>query len=318
MKLSLIAVSTLTFDKMKKIIKWIKRIALSILSLLLIVVLGLWVTFYFWQKEVINDLPKNSVIVNTDKGEIEYTLTGSSDRYILMIHGTPGSVHIDESKPFVDKGFKVLAISRPGYYKTPLSSGKTPQEQAALIKSLLDELKIDSVYVNGISGGGPSSIQFALDYPERTAALILRAAVSEKIVEEKTEKGLVDSFFETEFGTWLGIQIALTQADDEMKKGISSYIKRSMFPRELSNEGYINDVNQFAVLEDFPLEKITVPTIIFHGDKDDNVPFTFAQNASKRIPNATLFEMNGKSHFAFFGSYGDTINNEIIRFIDKQ
>lgn len=303
---------------MKKILKWIKRIFLSILSLLLIVVLGLWVTFYFWKKEVINDLPKNSLVINTDKGEIECTLTGNSDRYMLMIHGSPGSVHVEESKTFVDKGFKVLAISRPGYYKTPLTSGKTPKEQAVLYKSLLDELKIDSIYVNGISGGGPSSIQFALDYPERTAGLILRAAVSEKIVEGNKEKGLVDSFFETEFGTWLGIQIALTQADDEMKKGISWYIKTSMFPRELSNDGYINDLNQFSVLEDLPLEKITVPTIIFHGDKDDNVPFSFAQNASKRIPNATLFEMKGKTHYAFFGSYGNTINNEIVKFINNQ
>lgn len=302
---------------MRKIIKWIKRIFVTIFGLLLIVVLGLWATFYFWKKEVINDLPKNSLVINTDKGEVEYTLIGNSDKYMLLVHGSPGSVFVEESKPFVDKGFTVLAISRPGYYKTPLTSGETPKAQAALYKSLLDKLKIDSIYVNGVSGGGPSSIQFALDYPERTAGLILRAAVSEKFVEEKTEKGLVDSFFETEFGTWLGTQIALTQADDEMKKGIHFYIKRGMFPLELSTEGYKNDINQFAVLKDFPLEKITVPTIILHGDKDADVPFSFAQNASKRIPNATLFEMTGKTHYAFFGSYGDTINNEIIRFVDN-
>ena len=128
----------------------------------------------------------------------------------------------------------------------------------------------------------------------------------------------MSSFFDTEFGTWLEIKIALTQADDKMKKGISRYIKRSMFPRELSNDGYINDLNQFSALENFPLEKITVPTIILHGDKDEDVPFSFAQNASKRIPNATLFEMKGKTHYVFFGSYGDTINNEIVRFVNSQ
>jgi len=302
---------------MKKILKWIKRIFVAIFGLLLIAILGLWVSFYFWKKEVINDLPKNSLVINTDKGQVEYNLTGNSDKYMLMIHGSPGSVHVAGGQSFVENGFNVLTISRPGYYKTPLSSGKTPKEQAELYKNLLDELKINSVYVNGISGGGPSSIQFALDYPERTKGLILRAAVSEKIVEENTEKGLVYSFFETEFGTWLWIQIAFTQADDEMNKGISMYIKRSMFPRELSNDGYENDNNQFSTLEDFPLEKLTVPTIIFHGDKDDNVPFSFAQNASKRIPNVTLFEMKGKTHYAFLGSYGDTINTEIVQFIDN-
>jgi pimeloyl-ACP methyl ester carboxylesterase len=303
---------------MRKIIKWIKRIFVTIFGLLLIVVLGLWVTFYFWKKEVINDLPKDSLVINTDKGEVEYTLTGNSDKYMLLVHGSPGSVYVEENNPFVDEGFTVLAVSRPGYYKTPLTSGETPKAQAALFKSLLDKLKIDSIYVNGISGGGPSSIQFALDYPERTAGLILRAAVSEKLGEENSEKGLVDSFFETEFGTWLGIQILLTQVDDEMKKAANYVIKRGMFPFELSTKGYKNDNNQFAVLKDFPLEKITAPTIILHGDKDDNVPFSFAQNASKRIPKATLFKMKGKTHYAFFGSYGDTINNEIVKFINIQ
>jgi pimeloyl-ACP methyl ester carboxylesterase len=302
---------------MKKILKWIKRILISIIGLIIVLMIGLYVTFFFWKKDAISDLPKNSLVIDTDKGQVEYTLTGNSDKYMLFVHGSPGSVFVEESKPFVDKGFTVLAISRPGYYKTPLTSGETPREQAALYKSLLNELKIDSIYVNGLSGGGPSSIQFALDYPERTAGLILRAAVSEKIVMENSEKGLVDSFFETEFGTWLGIQIAITQVDDETTKRINYVIKRGMFPRELSNEGYKNDNNQFAVLKDFPLEKITVPTIILHGNKDDNVPFSFAQNASKRIPNATLFEMKGKDHFVFITSYRDTINNEIIRFVDN-
>ena len=302
---------------MIKTLKWVKRIFVTLVSLILVVTVALWISFYSWKKDAINNLPKDSLVINTDKGQVEYTLSGNSDKYMLLVHGSPGSVHVEESRSFVDKGFNVLAISRPGYYKTPLSSGETPKEQAALFKTLLDELKIDSVYINGVSGGGPSSIQFALDYPERTAGLILRAAVSEKYIEKNTE-GLLSSFFDTEFGTWLEIKIALTQADDKMKKGISRYIKRSMFPRELSNDGYINDLNQFSALENFPLEKITVPTIILHGDKDEDVPFSFAQNASKRIPNATLFEMKGKTHHVFFGSYGDTINNEIVRFVNSQ
>jgi 2-hydroxy-6-oxonona-2,4-dienedioate hydrolase len=302
---------------MKKFIKWIKRIFVALLGLLLLLFLGLWITFYFYKKEAIYDLPQNSLVINTDKGPIEYTLNGNFDKYLLMVHGSPGSVHIDESKPFVAKGFTVLTISRPGYYKTPLSSGKSPKEQAALYKSLLDKLNISSVYVNGVSGGGPSSIQFALDYPERTDGLILRAAVSEKIVEENNEEGLVSSFFATEFGTWLGIQIALTQADDELKKVMKDYIKKSMFPRELSNDGYVNDLDQFSALQDFPLETIKVPTILLHGDQDDNVPFAFAQNAAKRIPNAILYTMKGKNHYAFFGSYNDTLNNEIELFMKK-
>ena len=302
---------------MEKIIKWIKRILISFIGLLIVFMVGLYITFFFWKKDAVKNLPQDSQIISTDKGEIEYRLLGNANRYMLMIHGSPGSVHVSGGESFLDKGFSVLGVSRPGYYQTPLTPRGTPKEEAALYKSLLDELNIESVYVNGISGGGPASIQFALDYPERTEALILRAAISERIQPENEETNIIDKFFSTEFGAWIGIQIALSQADEQMKKGISFYAKRAMFPMKKSNDGYENDNEQFSTLEDLPLEELTVPTIIFHGDKDTNVPFYFAQNASERIPNANLFEMKGKDHFVFFSSYRDTINVETMRFVDN-
>ncbi|NND07465.1 MAG: alpha/beta hydrolase [Saprospiraceae bacterium] len=302
---------------MKKILKWIRRILISIIGLLIVLMVGLYIAFFFWKKDVVKNLPQDSQVISTDKGEIEYRLLGNADRYMLMIHGSPGSVHVSGGDSFLDKRFSVLGVSRPGYYQTPLTPRGTPKEEAALYKSLLDELNINSVYVNGISGGGPASIQFALDYPERTAALILSAAVSERIAPENDETGIIDKFFNTEFGAWIGIQIALSQVDEQMKEGINWYAKRAMFPMKKSNDGYENDNKQISILEDFPLEELTVPTIIFHGDKDINVPFSYAQNASDRIPNATLFEMKGKDHFVFFSSYRDTINIEIMHFVDN-
>lgn len=279
--------------------------------------IGLYVTFYFWKKDVVHNLPHDSQVISTDKGDIEYRLLGNSDRYILMIHGSPGSVHVSEGESFVDKGFSVLGVSRPGYYQTPLSSGGTPKEEAALYKSLLDRLNIDYVYVNGISGGGPSSIQFAIDYPDRCAGLILCAAVSEKIEDTTDDDGLLSSFFQFEFGTWLGIQIAKTQMAEDEKEKLIWFVKRGFFPFESIEDGLENDTYEFTHLKNLELEKIIPPTILFHGDKDNNVPLSYSQNAAKRISNSTLFEMKGKDHFVFFTSYRDTINTEIVQFIES-
>lgn len=305
---------------MKIIMKWIKRIFVALLGLILLTVIALWISFYFWKKNVIANLPDDTKIISTTNGQIEYILEGNSNRVMLVIHGSPGSVHVSrlEASTFLDKGFSVLSVSRPGYYQTPLSSGKTVKEQAALYLSLINELGIESVYVNGVSGGGPSSIQFAIDYPERCSGLILRAAVSEKLDIPKDEKNLLVKFFETEFGTWLGIQIALSQSDEITKKNFDLMVKRGYLPFEKTEEGYKNDIIQFAGMDDLKLENILSPTIIFHGNKDDNVPFLWAQNASKRIPIATLVEMKEKDHFVFLTSYADTINNAIVQFIDSQ
>ncbi|SOE23818.1 Pimeloyl-ACP methyl ester carboxylesterase [Spirosomataceae bacterium TFI 002] len=302
---------------MKTSLKWLKRIFISIIGLILVLIVGLYVTFFFWKKSVVKNLPQDSKVITTAEGPVEYTLRGNSKRYMLMIAGSPSSVHVAGGESFIDKGFSVLAVSRPGYYKTPLSSGGTPKEEAALYKSLLNELKIDSIYVNGLSGGGPVSIQFALDYPERCAGLILRAAISDKIIEPEVEKSLINSFFQTEFGTWVGIQIAKTQLNEEDSELMDWFVERGLFPLASTEKGLENDNNVFQNLKDLELEKLTTPTILFHGDKDDNVPFSHSQNASKRIPNATLWEMAGKDHYVFFRAYNDTINTEIVRFVDN-
>jgi len=66
------------------------------------------------------------------------------------------------------------------------------------------------------------------------------------------------------------------------------------------------------------LESITAPTLIFHGTKDMTVPIDYASRAADRIPNARLVEMEGKDHFVFWTPYADSINREIVRFVDTK
>ena len=277
--------------------------------MLVVLIIGLWISFSFWKKDAISNLPK-AQLMNTENGQIEYAVDGASDKYVLMIHGMPGSVHVSKERQFLKQGYTTLGLSRPGYYLTPLSSGKTPKEQAALYKSLIDKLNIDSVYVFGASGGGPSSIQFALDYPERCAGLILFAAVSEKW-EPQGELMMSD------FGTWLFFQVISLTFDKEMKKEMNWLFTNSFFPIKSIIDGYDNDSFQFANLDNFPFEEIVVPTLLIHGTNDINVPFSFSQQAAKRIPNATLFEMKGKDHYAIMTSYRDTIYQQVFNFLQN-
>ena len=249
--------------------------------------------------------------MDPEKGQIEYSQNGDSDKYILLIHGTPRGVHKVEGTQFVNKDYSTLGVSRPGYNHTPLSSGKTPTEQAALYESLLVKLNIESVYVYGSSGGGPSSIQFALDYLERCTGLILNAAVSEKIENRDCEDDILEKLYKTEFGVWLELLIESYQKGERTIDGINRYIANGILPGYI---GYKNDLYQFCNLKDFPLEKMTMPVFLIHGTEDSAVPFSFSQNAASRIPNATLFEMKGKDHNAAI-YYADSINQEIYKFL---
>jgi pimeloyl-ACP methyl ester carboxylesterase len=81
-------------------------------------------------------------------------------------------------KPLLDDGFRLIALNRPGYYGTPLSCGRSPDDSADLGAELLRELGIERAVIIGTSGGGPSACRLAARHPQTTAALVLQCALA--------------------------------------------------------------------------------------------------------------------------------------------
>ena len=117
----------------------------------------------------------NSKIAETKLGPIEYKMIGDKGPILMSIHGSPGGY---DQNIISSDAFRILILSRPGYLRTPLGVGQTPAEQATAYSELLDVLGIQKVVVMGISGGGPSSMEFAAKFPEKTLGLIAFEAVS--------------------------------------------------------------------------------------------------------------------------------------------
>ena len=120
--------------------------------------------------------------VHLSYGEITYLdimPTGSSSAYsdppvILSLHGIYGGYdQAFENVRDLSEHYRIIAPSRFGYPGSSVAGEGTPKEQAAALMALLDILNIETVYVLGASAGGTPALRFALDYPERTAGLIL-------------------------------------------------------------------------------------------------------------------------------------------------
>ena len=115
-----------------------------------------------WKRKVIRKSDSLSKIIETPQGPVEVFVKGNAP-YVLAFFGSP-SVHdgayglFDE---FHEAGFGIISPSRPGYGRTPLSSGKTYKEQPPLYAAMLDKLGVDKVVVHTISGGGPAGYTFA-------------------------------------------------------------------------------------------------------------------------------------------------------------
>jgi pimeloyl-ACP methyl ester carboxylesterase len=98
----------------------------------------------------------------------------------LYFHGTGAGndAALLMEKWLLDDGFRLIVPNRPGYYGTPLCSGRTPNDCADLAAGLLDALHIDRVAVIGTSGGGLAASSFAARHAPRTTCLVLQCASS--------------------------------------------------------------------------------------------------------------------------------------------
>lgn len=266
-------------------------------------------------------ISEQPITVHTARGPVEYVQEGSGPA-VLCIHGAMGGY--DQSltlgRTIGQPGYRYIGVSRPGYLGTPIRCGTTAQDQADLHAALLDALKIDSAIVMGISGGGPSGMHFALRHPSRCGKLVLCSTVAEKAshkipmafylmmamakigpltrsLKKKTERDLEASLKRSISDPEL---LRRTMADPEVMKLFKVVLLDSFDRMGQRTTGTKYDI-QISASFSCPLEKITVPTLVVHGDKDPLVPFeTHGKKLAQRIPNAKLFLAKGGEHVTIF------------------
>jgi len=238
-------------------------------------------------------------------------MLGDSGPVILMSHGSPGGYDIVEPVP---GEFRTLAPSRPGYLRTPLELGLTPEEQAHVFAALLDHLAIDEVIVFVVSAGGPAGLSFAALYPERTLAVVAAEAVSGPIALP-----FLMPVVTGDFPVWVLGHIGwrLMGRRGLVRVMIPDAANRARLAEEPAGEeelvvlmghawpltprfpGTNNDSSQFVGVE-LPLAQITAPTLVVHGTADTNVPFEHGERTSAAIMNSQLHVIEGGDHLMPF------------------
>jgi len=304
--------------------------------------------FSSWRVDKLASLAEGSEVVETAAGQVEVAHRGDGAT-ILSIHAAPGGY--DQALLFgadlADHGFHIVAPSRPGYLRTPLTSGLTPEDQADALAAALDSLQIEGVGLLAASCGTPTALAFASRYPNRVWAMVLISSLVSRQSILPQKLALPVEFHRAvtgDIGSWWLLQMAerdparalaetfrMTSSGDETARAVStkavlkSPSQLAWFraflgttapinPRE---SGFRNDLLQIRALPEFPLATMQVPTLFIHGTDDPFASLEEVKKAVALMPRASLLPIEHAGHLVELGPNADTLSPRILEFFQQ-
>jgi pimeloyl-ACP methyl ester carboxylesterase len=247
-----------------------------------------------------------SRIAATRCGEIEYSESGAGSP-LLMVHGAGGG--FDQGTDFAADlpGFRVIAMSRFGYLRTPLPRDASPAAQADAHACLLDTLGIEAAGIIGASAGAPSSMQFCIRHPDRCAGMVLLVPLAYPRPNAPSPPSPIARFMfenavKSDFLFWIAMRAVpsvvtrtllatppelLEKVPAEERERVQKMMER-ILPLSRRQEGLLNDAAVASSLPRFDLEKIRAPALVISAVDDLYGTLEGARYTADHITGARL------------------------------
>jgi non-heme chloroperoxidase len=265
-----------------------------------------------------------------DGTEIFYKDWGSGQPLVFS-HGWPLSADDWDTQMlfFVGKGFRVIAHDRRGHGRSSqLADGHDMDHYASDLAALTAHLALkDAVHIGHSTGGGEVAHYIGQHGERRVAKAVLISAVPPIMVKTPANPGGLPK----EVFDGLQAQLAANRAQfyrdlpagpfygfnrpgAKVHEGvIQNWWRQGMMGSAKAHYDGIVAFSQTDFTED--LKKITVPTLVMHGDDDQIVPYADAGPLSaKLVKNGTLKTYKGFPHGMCTTEAG-TINADLLAFI---
>lgn len=179
------------------------------------------------------------------------------------------------------------------------------------LRAVLDDVGCERAVLFGVDAGGSTSVLFATEYPDRTAALVLYATSARYIRSDEHPFGPTKDQFlaqlETDTRRWgsleHGVDVmrvyapSLAAGGDDVARDWASYFRESASPETFADFQRIN--MEIDVCELLP--QVQAPTLVLHRTGDRVVDIRAGRFLAEKIPHARFVELPGDDHTPFTG-----------------
>lgn len=247
-------------------------------------------------------------------------------RVIFYSHGFPAS-RVEATIAHgaaLKEGLTIIALDRPGFGGSDWYGDRRFEDWAQDVALVADHYGLERFGILGVSGGTPYAIAAAGALNGRVTRLTVVSGVSpmtipgalkgmnvanralvglsriSKTVARMSISAIASVWraFPSMVSVWFGALLPKPDIAIVRRNEISVVLARNM--REALRQGIRGAVTEFMLLvSDWSplLERVTVPTSIWHGDEDTYVPPGMAEILSKRIKDSTFHIVKGGGHF---------------------
>ncbi|UEM21238.1 alpha/beta hydrolase [Skermanella mucosa] len=259
---------------------------------------------------------------------------------VIYCHGFP-SCRLEPGMVEIS-GIRLVALDRPGYGLSDPKPGRRLVDWPADVAAAADALGIERFAVAGVSGGAPYAAACAALLRGRVTGLALicgiappnmgweagGAAAQLMILDRLPGSAALAAALGRRLV--LGLRSAsllrtllrfgrLPDADRRVLAGRVGIHVLDSFREALRNgpQGALDDARIFAQPWDFTVEDISVPTVIWHGDLDNQVPVAAAEVYARLISHAQLCIKDGEGHFSLVVQYNRKIITSLFAIAER-
>jgi pimeloyl-ACP methyl ester carboxylesterase len=276
------------------------------------------------------DVTASSGLLSSTKVHVEDS--GGSGRPVVLIHGWPlsGESWSEQVGPLSAAGYRVVAYDRRGFGRSDKpSKGYDYDTLADDLDGVLSELDLTDVTLVGFSmGGGEVARYVARHGQDRLHSVVFAAAVPPYLMKgddnpdgplteeaaAEMSKGLEEDrtrFFD-------GFTQDFFSAGGELKVTEEQRQEAIALCHQSDQKAALGCMEAFGTT-DFrdDLTKITVPTLVMHGDSDGIVPLEGSgQRTHRAVASSDLVVVQDAPH-GFNVSHAEEFNRTLLHFLER-